>query len=167
MPRTTPPFVRGWLGLQADVVTSLAECRARFPDDPGIEDDVGLLRRVPRWHFVPDKNRGGRRPSSAAFCDDTNGEPMSVYRTDVIAAEGERPDRVMTGHAGFGLVSVTAGTCRQKQQTVHADPLPDETAHALVCGPKTRSHRRWFASHSEWVVLPPGAAETATASGSE
>ncbi len=80
---------------------------------------------------------------------------MSVYRTDVIASEGDRPDRVMAGHTGFGLVSITAERCRQKQQTVHADPLPDETAHALVCGPKTRSRRRCFAKHSQWVIVPP------------
>ncbi len=80
---------------------------------------------------------------------------MSVYREDIIVAEGGRPDRVMAGHPGFGLVSTTAKRFRQKQQTVHPDPLPDETAHALVCGPKTRSRRRWFAKHSNWVIIPP------------
>ncbi len=80
---------------------------------------------------------------------------MSVYRTDVIAAEGDSPDRVMAGHGDFGLVSVAAKWFRQKEQTVHANPLPDETAHALVCGRKTKSHRKWFAKQSKWVICPP------------
>ena len=66
--------------------------------------------------------------------DDADGDPMSVYRADVIEAEGGEPGQVMAGHAGFGLVAITAGTMRQKEQTVHPDPLPKDTAHTLICG---------------------------------
>ena len=81
---------------------------------------------------------------------------MSVYRADVIENEGGRPERVMAGHPEFGLVAITAGTVRQKQQTVHPDPLPEETSHTLVSGQKTKGTRRFFARRSVWVIPPPG-----------
>ena len=80
---------------------------------------------------------------------------MSVYRTDVIEAEGEQPVRVMAGHVGFGLVNIPAGAVRQKGQTVYPDSLPEETSHTKVCGPKTHGRRKWFVRHSEWVIPPP------------
>lgn len=141
--------------LRLILVTSPEDYRERFPDDPGIADDVALLRRVPPRHFVRDDNEGCYRPSSAAFVDDADGHPMSVYRTDVIEAEGEEPERVMADHAGFGLVAIAAGTMREKEQAVHPDPLPEETSHTLVCGPKTRGTRRFFARRAVWVVPPP------------
>lgn len=82
-------------------VTSAEECRARFPDDPECADGVELLRRIPGWHVLYDNNRGCVRPSSAAFEDDRDGSPMSVYRRDVIEGEGDDPARVMAGHEGY------------------------------------------------------------------
>ena len=131
------------------------ECQTRFPDDPGCADEVRLLRRIPKWHVCYDKNSGCIRPSSAAFEDDQDGSPMSVYRQDVIDGEGDEPARVLVGHEGYGLVSITAGQVRAKDQTVCSDPLPDESAHVLVCGSKTRSIRRWLAKRAEWVVESP------------
>ena len=136
-------------------MTSPEECRARFPDDPRIADEVPLLRRIPPWHFVCDDNDGSYRPSSAAFEDDDDGDPMSVYRQDVIQAEGGKSERVMLGHEGFGLVAITAGTTREKQQTAHPDPLPEESSHTKICGPKTKGTRKFFTRRSEWIIPPP------------
>lgn len=133
-------------------MTSADECRVRFPDDPRCAGGVRLLRRIPEWHVYYDKNRGCVRPSSAAFEDDGDGSPMSVYRRDVIDDEGGEPARVMVGHAGFGLASVGAGEARSKNQTVCSDPLPEESAHAVVCGPKPKSVRRWFARNADWAI---------------
>lgn len=80
---------------------------------------------------------------------------MSVYRHDVIESEHGEVERVMDGHAGYGLASPMAGEFRSKQQTVFPDPLPDESSHAKICGPKTGSVRRWFASRAVWVIPPP------------
>ena len=104
-------------------MVSPEECRERFADDPTIFDTVELLRRIPPWHFVWDENEGLHRPSSSAFEHDRDGDPMSVYRSDVIEEEGDDPKRVMKGHSRFGLVSLASGFVRKKRQTVNPDPL--------------------------------------------
>ena len=92
------------------------DCARNFPDDPTVADSVALLRRIPHWHFYFDARLGRLRPRSAAFEDDADGDPMSVYRRDIIGAEGAAVQRVMIGHGGFALVSLTAGQFRSKQQ---------------------------------------------------
>ncbi len=79
---------------------------------------------------------------------------MSVYRQDVIERDGGEPGRVLANHRGFGLVSILASQVRSKNQTVHSDPVPEESSHAKVCGPKPRSTRRWLVRRAEWVFAP-------------
>jgi hypothetical protein len=133
----------------------LEDCARNFPDDPAVADSSGLLRRIPPKHFYFDKNLGRWRPSSAAFEDDDDGDPMSVYRWDVIDSEGGNFRRVMTGHKGFGLAALTAGQFRSKHQTVCPEPLPEESSHTKICGPKPRPTRRWFSEQAVWVIPPP------------
>ena len=122
-----------------------------YNDDPTIPDGAVLWRRVPPWHFFYDENLGRVRPSSAAFDDDTDGEPLSI----VLAAESDGPERVLAGHAGYALAAFTAGLARECNQGIARDPLPDEPAHALVFGRKTRSVRNRLAQSATWVVPPP------------
>ena len=82
---------------------------------------------------------------------------MSVYRQNVIEDEGGQPNRVLENHEDYTLVSISAGHVRSRDQTVHPDPLPEESSHALICGPKPKSTRKWFARHAEWVIEPPTA----------
>ena len=131
------------------------DCARNFPDDPAVADEVKLLRRIPERHFHFDNNLGRIRPSSAAFEDDQDGDPMSVYRQDVIESEKGDIERVMIGHEGYGLASLTAGQVRSKLQTVFPAPLPDESSHAKVCGPKPRGTRRCFSRQAAWVIAPP------------
>jgi hypothetical protein len=133
-------------------------CREQFPDDSSIEDEAELLRRIPPYHFFRDDNLGTVRPSSAAFEDDDK-EPMSVYLAAVLAAEHREADSVLAGHVGYALASITAGVAREKDQTVHPDPLPEEVSHAVVCGDKRagkkNSAKKKFAMSAKWVVWPP------------
>jgi hypothetical protein len=129
------------------------ECGRRFPDDPKVSGDEVLFRRIPPRHFFLDENLGCTRPSSAAFEDDADGDPMSVYLAGVIAGEGRPPDSVLAGHVGFALAGLPARTARDQRQTVHPDGR-DDTAHAVVCGPKTSSRRRAFAKLCHWVIPP-------------
>lgn len=137
-------------------VSTPEDCAKRFSDDPSIAEGTALLRRVPPRHFFLDENLGRLRPSSAAFEDDEDGDPMSVYRQDIIDAEGGNARRVLAGHEGYGLASLLTGEVRSKNQTVHTSPLPAEPSHASVCGPKPKSTCRWFAKQAVWVVNPPG-----------
>ena len=131
------------------------DCAKSFPDCQSVGDEIALLRRIPPMHFYYDHKLRRLRPSSAAFEDDSDGDPMSVYRTDVIAAEQGTVERVMVGHESFGLVALTAGQFRSKQQTIFPDPLAEESSHTKVCGPKTHSNRRWFAKEAKWKIHPP------------
>lgn len=129
-------------------------CREHFPDDPSIEDDTGLLRRVPPWHFIMDQNLSRTRPSSAAFEDDDDNDPMSVCLATVLAAEDRNPESVLAGHNGYASASITAGLARAHDQTVHPDPLPEESAHAVVCGDKKTSVKRAFSRTAVWIIEP-------------
>ena len=130
-------------------MSSPEDCAKNFPDDQTVRDETALLRRIPPMHRYFDHGLGRARPSSAAFEDDSDGDPMSVYRDDIIASEEGTVERVMVGHDGFGLVALAAGQFRSRQQTIFSDPLPAESSHSKVCGPKTASNRRWFAKQAE------------------
>lgn len=131
------------------------DCARRFPDDPTVADQAELLRRIPPRHFVFDEGIGRVRPSSAAFEDDADGDPMSAYRRDIVDSETGGLQRVMAGHAGFGLASLTARQFRFEQQTICPDPLPEESSHAKICGPKPHSVRRRLAKQAIWAIEPP------------
>jgi hypothetical protein len=120
-------------------------------DDLTIPDEADLWRRIPTWHIVRDENSGQIRPSSAAFDNDPDGAPMSV----VLAAEAENPQTALAGLTGFALASFKARTARDCNQGIVRDPLPNEPAHALVFGTKTKSIRRRLAKEATWVVPPP------------
>ena len=122
-----------------------------YEDDPTIGHDAELWRRIPPWHFYRDPNDGSTRPSSAAFEDDSDHDPMSI----VLGEECAGPASVLAGHDSYALAAFTARLAREKGQKLVRDPLPDEPAHGLVVGTKTTSTRRAFAKHSRWVVEPP------------
>lgn len=127
-----------------------------YCDDPTIQDAAALWRRIPPCHFVPDDNLGTVRPSSAAFEDTKKPSysPMSVLLASVMSDTKRGPEDALTGHAGFALASITAGLARRCHQGVARDPEPDEPAHAIVFGTKTKSIRRTLAKASEWVIPP-------------
>jgi hypothetical protein len=124
---------------------------AAYHDDPTIPDEADLWRRIPPWHFVMDENSGQIRPSSAAFDNDPGGSPMSV----VLAAESNAPESVLAGHQGLALASFKVRVARECNQGVARDPLPNEPAHTLVFGTKTKSIRRRLAKEATWAVPPP------------
>lgn len=130
---------------------------ADYTDDLSIEDGNALWRRIPPRHFVMDENRGGYRPSSAAFEDHPSGTPMSIHVAKDASADGHQPEDVLRGHDGFALAAFTAGTARELDQGVAREPLPDEIAHGVVFGKKTRGIRRRLSRASEWVLAPPQA----------
>src|SRR5256885_17105579 len=115
---------------------SMSFCSEKFPNDPSIDDASHLYRRIPPLHFYADKNENRVRPSSAAFEDDGDGDPMSVCLARVLQAENREPSSVLVGHEGYALAAITAGLARSHNQTIHSRPLAEESSHALVCGDK-------------------------------
>jgi hypothetical protein len=141
-------------------------CTDNFPDEPSIQADASLFRRIPPTHCVWDDNQQRYRPSSAAFEDDNDGDPMSVCLSTVLTTEGREPTSVLVGHEGFSLAAITAGLAREHNQTVHPEPLPEETSHTLICGEKRRggnkAPKKKFSKAATWVILnPPNGAAAA------
>ena len=123
-------------------------------DDKSILDDAELWRRIPPLHVVEDKNRGGKRISSAAFEDHPDGTPMSVVLGQEVLAAGRDALSVIAGHDNFCLAHVTAGLARSLNQGIVRKPLDDEPAHAEVFGKKTHGVRKRFARAAVWIIGP-------------
>lgn len=124
-----------------------------YADDPTIADDAALWRRIhPTW-AVADENLGGLRVSSAAFENSPDGSPTSILIAETVRATGRGPEDVV--HEGYGLASLTAGHARECGQAVARDPLPDEPAHGLLAGSKTKSVRKRLAAAAAWIISPP------------
>lgn len=120
-------------------------------DDPSIPDDEELWRRIPPHHFFFDDADGRLRPASAAFDNDPDGSPMSVF----LASGTPGPDAALAGHDGHALAAITAGLARANGQGVVRAPLPGLPSHAHVEGPKPKSIQRRLARAARWVVPPP------------
>ena len=127
-----------------------------YTDDTTIADEEALWRRIPPGWIVSDSNQGGVRPSSQAFHDNADGSPMSVFLEKVMRQIGRVPDDALRGHEHFSLATITAGLARACKQGVAKDPEPDQPAHAVVFGKKTKKGVcRKLAEGSEWVIPPP------------
>jgi hypothetical protein len=116
-------------------------------DDGSIGDDAGLLRRIHPDQVVPDQNRGGRRPSSAAF----KPPELSVDAEPVLAEDGLDWTFSLDGYEGWSLVRFLAGSARQQGLPVVHDPCPDNRAHTLVRGKKTQGIANFLVRESDWV----------------
>ncbi|MEX0866918.1 MAG: hypothetical protein WD030_06130 [Pirellulales bacterium] len=125
---------------------------SEYVDDQSILDEEELWRRVPPRLIIFDNNLGVYRPTSSAFVDSPDGSPMSV----VMASEAEKlnrtADSVLIGHEGYSLVSIKVSFVRSLNLGVVRNPLPNEQAHALVFGNKTKSVQRKLAKSAIWVI---------------
>jgi hypothetical protein len=131
-------------------------------DDPTIADEEILLRRVPSRQLHWDPERGRYRPSSAAFDDDNEGDPMSVYLNSTMQALGLEAERTLDDQEpGFGVAGVFARVVRDEEQVVCRDPDPGppfhicDPAHGLVAGAKSTKRRSRVGRQFFWVVEPP------------
>jgi hypothetical protein len=131
-----------------------------FSDDPSIPDDTEIWRCVHPEHIIFDEKRNRQRPTSSAFTDNSNGDPMSAF----IAAECGGVDALLRGLPGFYIVRLTAEALRACGQIVARDPEGGGPGHVVIVGDKRRKvdyegkrvrAREVLALNSEWVVAPP------------
>jgi hypothetical protein len=125
-----------------------------YRDDLTIPAGSMLWRRIPPEWVIHDENLGRKRPSSQAFQDDRDGNPMSVFLADLMVELGRGPEEALAGHEGYALVSFSVGLARECNQGVAREPTLTEPAHAVVFGKKTGSVRNRFARECDWVVPP-------------
>jgi hypothetical protein len=66
-------------------------------------------------------------------------------------------EQALAGNPEHSLAEVRTAVFREKGYIVVRDPLPENPAHALVCGKITKAHAREIARAATWVVLRRGA----------
>lgn len=119
-------------------------------DDPAIRDDEILWRLVHPSQIKVDPETGNRIPSCGAFHPS---DEMSVHRASLTTSE-----IVLANYPQHSLVEFPAGVARSVECIVVSDPLPDNPAHALVCGKSSggrlsMSQAKQIARQARWVIL--------------
>lgn len=130
-------------------------------DDPSIENDWRLFRRIPlivggiHAQIVWNENSNSWEPSSLAF----NSHPddpraFSVHLEPVLVENGLGPESVIVDPSKFALVAFTAGQVREQKQLIRRVPIDGEPAHAHVIGDKTGGVRKRLKRCAVWVIAP-------------
>lgn len=131
-------------------------------DDPSIENDWRLLKRIPIAvdgvcpHIVWDKNLNEWIISSVAFnAHPANLRAFSVHLEPVLIENPMTAASVLLDAEKFALAAFTAGQARAAAQVINRDPRPVEPAHAHVLGDKKKSIRKALRDYAVWVISPP------------
>jgi hypothetical protein len=104
-----------------------------FEDDPSIEADDPVWRRIPPGWWTFDHNVGRVRPASGCFQYSTDKETGKKHPMSVTLGKGLTPEKALAGqHKGFKLVGWTAGYLRSLELGVSRQDMPDIIAHGLV-----------------------------------
>ena len=121
-------------------------------DDPSINDDDSVYRRIPADWAILDDNLRRFRPSSQAFTQGGADGLVSVY----LASETS-PDAVMSEGRQAYLVEVGVGAIRDLGLGVIRSPDTGGPGHCDITGRKTRSVRNHIAMQAQWVpgYAPP------------
>jgi hypothetical protein len=109
-----------------------------------IFDTDDLYRRFPDDHIRPDGSL-----SSAAFQNTSNTDDMSVNLAKLTTLE-----ETISGFPDFGVASFLAGLARELDQQVLHDPIPDNGAHSIVRGKKSKRIKKRLALGSTIILLP-------------
>lgn len=124
-----------------------------MPDELDLEEvelpeTAFLWRRIPPWHYKFEENAGDFRPTTAAFEDNPDGQPMSAY----IADECAQPENALAGHDGYGLVAIPISVLKAKNMKIVRQEVEGPRGHVGVVGKKTDGVRKAIKRASIWVV---------------
>ncbi|MEJ0068315.1 MAG: hypothetical protein WDO24_05815 [Pseudomonadota bacterium] len=110
-------------------------------DDPSIVHGDPLNRRIMPVEIYYDTNEQRWRPMSSAFEDNQDGSWMSVHLQSRFDELGIPAITLLDGHAGFGIVALTAKHMRDEEQRICRCHSDDEPAHAEVAEKRPRGAR--------------------------
>ena len=124
-------------------------------DDPGINDDEVVVRRVSRREQIFDPDVGRRRPASQAFLQNGRDGLTSVYlmsetTPEEVAADGDEEY----------LAAVRVGVLRANGLGIIRTPESGGPGHCDITGRKTRGRLVRIVMLTEWVAgyaAPDGA----------
>ena len=129
-------------------------------DDITIQDEHGLLRRVPYWPnmYKFDHNLGVHRPTSACFGDrETNDIEVSVSTEyELLQSGGSYVDLITEGSKGFGIARFIAEVPRKQvdpTQKITRNPTDTDVYHALVVGDKPKRVKKALVKSS--IIVEP------------
>jgi hypothetical protein len=118
-------------------------------DDPSIDNEKVLWRRVPKDWIVFDNSLNRYRPTSQVFQNTSGTDGMSVNMADETTIEA-----TLKGCEKMLLAQFEAALARELGQGIIRMPLETNLAHCEVIGEKTKSVRERFAKDCQWVIGP-------------
>lgn len=129
-------------------------------DDLSIEDNEGLLRRVPNHPNMVkfDSNINAYRPSSVCFCDrETQDREVSITLEKPLKEDGHSEEFAINDFPGFGVARVLANVVRHEvnpKQLISRKPTESDPYHGLVVGDKTRATKKAIAKRATLLINP-------------
>jgi hypothetical protein len=119
-----------------------------------ISDDEILYRCLFPYYVKDDGT-----VSSSAYMQSKPKIPDPEISVDL--ASLTTPERTLVGHSGFALGALKAGEIRKLGFTVRRDPTPDNQAHCIIEGVKTKEDCKHLAEITSALplseLLEPGA----------
>jgi hypothetical protein len=120
------------------------------PDDPSIGDNEQLWRRVHPAQININSQTGGHHLSSAVF--------STRKEVSVAIASETTLEALLANYPEHSVIEFTVGSARSAGCTVVRDPLPDDPAHALVCGSRSegrlnKTQQNLLKQASIWILF--------------
>lgn len=125
---------------------------ADYPDDPGIDSDETLWRRIPANQVHWDGKLGRHRPQSGMFSDSRDGTPMSA--TKAKSHPSARDYLINSGYGDHLLIALEVAYVRTLGLNVVSAATSDDPGHVFVSGTKTAAIQKKLARAAKWVVSP-------------
>lgn len=123
-------------------------------DDPTVEDQTPLYRRVPPAHWKKVGNEYIVRDGAFKNFPNPERKRMSVVLGDTLEQLDRDTESVRNSQLDYGVIAITAKVARDEEQRIERSPRDDEPAHGDVYGDKPTGRRKEFASQAVWVVYP-------------
>lgn len=128
-------------------------------DDISIEDNDGILRRVPNWPDMVkfDANMNAYRATSACFSDKDEGRELSITLERPLLDSGHTHQYAIAQEPRFGLARLIVGFVRHEivpaQKLIRA-PTDDDEFHGLMIGEKSKRAKKALVKAAILVIQP-------------